>query len=607
MATTLPTNRWKLGLFMTLGFLGMLLTLGWLGATRFERDSTESHYFFDQEVNGLELGSPIKFRGVTIGKVAVIRAAPDQRHVEVVGEIYSDSLVALGLPQDARGPEDGPFVPDDLRVELITSLLTGAAFIQGDFFDPETYPIPEYPFNVPWNTVHVVPSTYKSLEEAFRVVSERIPELTEELKHVLLGIEDTLRDFDSGELSRQAHSLLVTAENFLLHIDELSIMREGGGDARAASGYPRRDRGTRARGAERAGSPDSSRRSPGCARGASRRRHREQPDSRDRGGDPRGGCGAWCDGRGGHHARDPPAGRPRRAACYAVRHSRPRRDARTRSRFPATRQGRVLYSRVGSMTTPTALIRKSSLVAGLLVLPLWSCVSPSSAPSRRFYDVVVDTPSEAEFVGYALGHMTVAPHLRGQSIAWRLSEVELAFDEDHRWVASPIELVQQAMSPNGFTPPTVGSAPRMDVHLLAFEGVLDEPARVRVALHAHLGWGAGSLTLVRSRSSARRPDGRGPRARGRRRVDDGAEGCCRVGCRAPTRGLIGALAIGRYSQRKKRSASRNGTTVQIASTPSSGTIAPSPDPSSMVARSASITAVRGSSFRIGWMTAGKRS
>ena len=190
MATTLPTNRWKLGLFVTLGFLGMILILGWLGATRLRRESTEVHYFFDQEVNGLEIGSPIKFRGVPVGKVVRIRAASDQRHVEVVGQIFVDSLEAIGLPrEDEPDPEDGPFVPDDLRVQLVTNFLTGVAFIQGDFFDPEVYPIPEYPFEIPYNTVHAVTSTAKTLEDAFRVVAERIPELTEEFKHVLLGIE----------------------------------------------------------------------------------------------------------------------------------------------------------------------------------------------------------------------------------------------------------------------------------------------------------------------------------------------------------------------------------------------------------------------------------
>ena len=75
MSTALPTNHWKLGLFLTAGFFSLVGALGWFGATRLEREAMEAHYFFDQDVNGLEIGSPVKFRGVTIGKVTTIRAA----------------------------------------------------------------------------------------------------------------------------------------------------------------------------------------------------------------------------------------------------------------------------------------------------------------------------------------------------------------------------------------------------------------------------------------------------------------------------------------------------------------------------------------------------
>src|SRR5690606_18835895 len=88
MAGSLPTNRWKLGLFVTLGFATGLLVLGWIGAERLRRETIELYYYFDEEVSGLDVGAPVEFRGVRIGKVSQIRAAPDRRNVEVTADIY---------------------------------------------------------------------------------------------------------------------------------------------------------------------------------------------------------------------------------------------------------------------------------------------------------------------------------------------------------------------------------------------------------------------------------------------------------------------------------------------------------------------------------------
>ena len=96
MATT-ATNHWKLGLFVLLGVGAMLGALFWLGARRFRRESFPAVSYFDESVQGLDVGSPVKFRGVTVGTVADITIAPDHRHVQITSDVYVDALVRLGL------------------------------------------------------------------------------------------------------------------------------------------------------------------------------------------------------------------------------------------------------------------------------------------------------------------------------------------------------------------------------------------------------------------------------------------------------------------------------------------------------------------------------
>ena len=194
MATT-ATNHWKLGLFVVVAVGAMLGTLFWLGARRFRREAFPAISYFDESVQGLDVGSPVKFRGVTVGTVADITIAPDHRHVQVASDIYIDALARLGLR--TRAPRSGEeFIDPRLRVQLASAGITGVRFIQTDFFDPERYPPPRLPFEPPWNYVPSAPSTLKNVEEAAVEIMNRLPVLADRAKDALADVKKTLASID---------------------------------------------------------------------------------------------------------------------------------------------------------------------------------------------------------------------------------------------------------------------------------------------------------------------------------------------------------------------------------------------------------------------------
>ena len=65
-----PSNHWKLGLFVVAGVGLFLALLGGLGARGLRKETVTYTTYFDESVQGLDVGSPVKFRGVTIGNVA---------------------------------------------------------------------------------------------------------------------------------------------------------------------------------------------------------------------------------------------------------------------------------------------------------------------------------------------------------------------------------------------------------------------------------------------------------------------------------------------------------------------------------------------------------
>ena len=210
MATT-ATNHWKLGLFVVVALATMVAVTFWIGAQRFQRESFQAISYFDESVQGLDVGSPVKWRGVTIGTVSDLTVAPDRRHVQVTSEIFVDAYKRLGL----EVPEPGQaFIHPNLRVQLASAGLTGVRFLQTDFFDPARHPPPPLPFEPPWNYVPSTPSTLKSVEDLSLEILDKLPAVEDQATEALAGLRKTLATVDELSATLEAddgafHTLLV--------------------------------------------------------------------------------------------------------------------------------------------------------------------------------------------------------------------------------------------------------------------------------------------------------------------------------------------------------------------------------------------------------------
>lgn len=194
MATT-ATNNWKLGLFVVVSVVTLMIALFWLGARRFQRTAFPAVSYFDESVQGLDVGSPVKFRGVTVGNVADITIAPDHRHVQVTSDIYVDAIQRLGLGDRAPRPGE-EFINPLLRVQLVAAGITGVRFLQTDFFHPGRYPEPKLPFDPPWNYIPSAPSTLKSVGDTATEVLNRLPDLETRVADTLGAMNGALASFD---------------------------------------------------------------------------------------------------------------------------------------------------------------------------------------------------------------------------------------------------------------------------------------------------------------------------------------------------------------------------------------------------------------------------
>jgi phospholipid/cholesterol/gamma-HCH transport system substrate-binding protein len=202
-------NYVKIGLFVILG-LGAATTLAIAAGALTTHKRTVAYFtYFNEAVTGLDVGAPVKARGVKIGQVADITFAPDRRMIEVRMEMDQAELRRLGF--DRRYT-----IPSDLRAQLASQGLTGSRFISIDFFDPNANPLPGLSFTPPDHYVPAAKSQMKSLEDSVTKAMDGLASLVDTMSRQGFS-EKTVQAMTS------ANDLLTSLQGFLRGVDSQKI------------------------------------------------------------------------------------------------------------------------------------------------------------------------------------------------------------------------------------------------------------------------------------------------------------------------------------------------------------------------------------------------
>ncbi|NUO54647.1 MAG: MCE family protein [Polyangiaceae bacterium] len=191
------TSYFKLGLFVTVTTLVALASAIALGARAAMPATVSYHTYFNESVQGLDVGAPVKYRGVNIGVVDKINIAEDKRHVDVAMEFELDDLAQLGLTKNGKAGEPmGLAMESELRAQLGSQGITGVKFVNIDFFDPRTNPPPVLPFEPPPNYIPAASSLFKNLEDTVVRAAEKFPEIADNLASISARIDKVLGVLD---------------------------------------------------------------------------------------------------------------------------------------------------------------------------------------------------------------------------------------------------------------------------------------------------------------------------------------------------------------------------------------------------------------------------
>ena len=196
------SSKFLIGLFVIIGALACAVIIIWVGAARLFVKGSLYAVYFDESVQGLQVDSAIKYRGVEIGKVQSIDVAPDYRLIEVIMRI------------DLEG---------DLQKQTVASLktagITGIVFIELDRIQagelsnsPQLTFQPDYP---------VIPSRRSEITrflEDTNIIMQNIKGI--DFKGISDNVKNTTQAIENFVKSKRINNIMVNLESTSANLDE---------------------------------------------------------------------------------------------------------------------------------------------------------------------------------------------------------------------------------------------------------------------------------------------------------------------------------------------------------------------------------------------------
>jgi len=187
-------------------------------------DKTSFVVYFQGSVNGLNIGSPVSFRGVNIGTVTGIQLVVGEKdsdiQIPVVIEIDNTKFISSQTGKPRMGGDGGidDLIKAGMRAQLqLQSLLTGQLFIQIDFYpNTEAHLVNSGKYKKTYEEIPTIPTPIERIGKLL----EGVP-LDSVMEHVISGIEGVDRLVNSGELHESIAALRRTLDDFRTLVNNL--------------------------------------------------------------------------------------------------------------------------------------------------------------------------------------------------------------------------------------------------------------------------------------------------------------------------------------------------------------------------------------------------
>jgi len=234
-------NYFKIGAFVIIGFAIAVIGIVVFGAGKFFRHKIMVETYFDQSVQGLNVGAPLKYQGVQVGNVkeigfafnyyptpytyVVVRAEIQQ---ELVGERKSLGRIPT---EEERISRIKGLIETGLRLQLDSQGITGVAFLNLANLDPKRFP----PLKIDWEPeslyIPSAPGVITQITEAIENLTGTletidIKAMTDKVNQILVNTNKAIEDAQIPLIAQDVRELLEVLENSSKRLDSILQSQE---------------------------------------------------------------------------------------------------------------------------------------------------------------------------------------------------------------------------------------------------------------------------------------------------------------------------------------------------------------------------------------------
>ncbi len=173
-------NYFRLGLFVFAGFAAILALILVFGTGQLFKKTMMAETYIEQSVTGLDIGAPVRFRGVKLGQVTSISLSGMMYESEIpLAERKEYVVVRMRLDGDQNeilGPTGK--LPPDLRARVKSQGITGVNYVELDYVrDMVNYKTLPYNWKPQYIVIDALPSQTDIFFSGIRKVLDNLGEM----------------------------------------------------------------------------------------------------------------------------------------------------------------------------------------------------------------------------------------------------------------------------------------------------------------------------------------------------------------------------------------------------------------------------------------------
>ncbi len=207
----------RVGMFVVAGIIGLLALVFFLSGSALH-PGIKFETYFQESVQGLDVGTAVKFRGVTIGAITEIGLVtaeyppPDGTKNE---KVYRQVVVRFQVDPRKIGTAVNikSAIAHGLRVQIAPQGITGLAYMELTFVPTSQYPIPTEPWTPDSPVLPSIPSTLTQVQDAATQILSSFSKV--DFGKVINEVSQLTASLDQEVTAGDAHQALANANALL--------------------------------------------------------------------------------------------------------------------------------------------------------------------------------------------------------------------------------------------------------------------------------------------------------------------------------------------------------------------------------------------------------